>query len=378
MAETKTPMKYNQILFILGIIAAISVGAIVPEIRCRISWDSKVCGVTQKEVELTTQTSIGESLAGVKIHVIAQGAPEVQYTDSNGYAKVRISSKGDVRVNLSKSGYPSQNFNINLENDPSIVRTIRFDPSGQPEVQSVPSLPLPTSSVSSNPSTPTPPPAPSINNDLLTKSVKGNLISQNEKERYYFTLGNPSNISLYLDEVENEALITLYTDNGNGLPGNEITEATATLYRPVEIEKILGSGKYIVEIKRRIEDTKYRITGTNYTKKINDFGSLGNDKKTDPSALNKDKRKQYYRFTIGNPGGVSLYLDQVQNETQITLYTDNGNGLPGNEITEATATRSQPGKIERNLASGNYIVLLSKRGGDTPYSFSIKLSSQPQ
>ena len=372
-------MKYNQILSILAIIiGVISVGATVPEIRCKIIWDSKVCGVTQKEVELITQTSIGESLAGVKIQVIAQGPPVVEHTDSNGYAKVRIPSKGEVRVNLSKSGYPSQNFNINLETDPSIVRIIRFDPSGQPEVKSVPSFPQPTSSVSSNPSTPTPPPAPTINNDLLTKSVKGNLSSQNEKERYYFTLGNPSNISLYLDEVENEALITLYTDNGNGLAGNEITEATATLYKPVEIEKILGSGKYIVEIKRRIEDTKYRITGSNYTKKINDFGSLGNDKKTDTSALNKDKRKQYYRFTIGNPGGVSLYLDQVQNETQITLYTDNGNGLPGNEITEATATRSTPGKIERNLASGNYIVLLSKRGGDTSYSFSIKLSSQPQ
>jgi hypothetical protein len=373
-------MKYNPILFILGtlIIAAIVVGANVPEIRCKIIWDSKVCGVTQKEVELTTQTSSGESLAGVKIQVIAQGAPEVQYTDNNGYAKVRISSKGDVRVNLSKSGYPSQNFNINLENDPSIVRTIRFDASGQPEVQSVPSFPQPTTSVSSNPSTPTPPPAPTINNGILINSVKGNVSFQNEKERHYFTLGNPSNISLYLDEVENEAMITLYTDNGNGLPGNQITEATATLYRPVEIERILGSGKYIVEIKRRIEDTKYIITGINYTKKIKDLGSLGNEKKTDPSALSKDNRKQYYRFSIGNPGGVSLYLDQVQNETQITLYTDNGNGLPGNQITEATATRSQPGKIERNLGSGNYIVLLSKRGGDTSYSFSIKLSSQPQ
>jgi hypothetical protein len=372
-------MKYNSVLFILCIliIAAIVVGANVPEIRCKISWDSKVCGVTQKEVELITQTSIGESLAGVKIQFIAQGAPEVQYTDNNGYAKVRIPSKGDVRVNLSKSGYPSQNFNINLENDPIIVRTIRFDPSGQP-VPNVPSSPPLTPSVPPNPSTPTPPATLTINNGILINSVQGNLSFQNEKERHYFTLGNPSNISLYLDEVENEAMITLYKDNGNGLPGNEITEATATLYRSVEIEKILGSGKYIVEIKRRIEDTKYIITGINYTKKINDFGSLGNDKKTDSSALNKDKRKQYYRFTIGNPSGVSLYLDQVQNEAMITLYKDNGNGLPGNEITEATATRSQPGKIERNLTSGNYIVLLSKRGGDTSYSFSIKLYSQPQ
>ena len=372
-------MKYNQILSILAIIiGVISVGATVPEIRCRISWDSKVCGVTQKEVELITQTSIGESLAGVKIQFIAQGAPEVQYTDNNGYAKVRIPSKGDVRVNLSKSGYPSQNFNINLETEPNISRIIRFDSSDQPEVPSVPSFPKLPPSVSPNSSTRTPPPAPTINNGILINSVKGNLSSQNEKERHYFTLGNPSNISLYLDEVENEAVITLYTDNGNGLPAYKIDEATATLYQAVEIEKILASGKYIVEIKRKIEDTKYIITGINYTKKIKDFGLLGNEKKPDTSVINKDNRKQYYRFSIGNPGGVSLYLDQVQNETQITLYTDDARGLPRYKITEETATRSKPGKIEKNLASGNYIVLLSKRGGDTSYSFSIKLSSQPQ
>ena len=182
MAETKSTVNYTLILFIFVLfISAMAIGVSIPEIRCKIIWDSKVCGVTQKEVELITQIHTGEALAGVKIQVIAQGPPEVQYTDSSGYAKVRIPSKGDVRVNLSKSGYPSQDVTINLE----IVRIIRFDPSGQ--LQSVSCLPLPTSSVSPNPSTPKPQPAPSINNDLLTKSVKGNLSPQNEKERYYFT-----------------------------------------------------------------------------------------------------------------------------------------------------------------------------------------------
>ncbi|NJR62410.1 MAG: hypothetical protein HC769_28560 [Cyanobacteria bacterium CRU_2_1] len=114
----------------------------------------------RQEIDLITQSETGESLAGVKIQFIAQGAPEVQFTDSNGYAKVQIPSKGDVRVNLSKSGYPVQDFIINLENTQSTVRVIRFSQSGQPNVQQVVATPTPTDTP-----TPTPtstPPVPEI------------------------------------------------------------------------------------------------------------------------------------------------------------------------------------------------------------------------
>jgi len=377
MAETKTPMKFNQIVSILGIIlGAMAIGVSIPEIRCKIIWDSKVCGVTQKEVELITQIHTGEALAGVKIQVIAQGPPEVQYTDNNGYAKVQIPSKGDVRVNLSKSGYPSQDFIINLETDQRIVRIIRFDRSGQLQVQSAPSVTSPNPTVSPNPSTPTSPPPLTINKGILLNNIKGNLNAQKEKERYYFALGNPSSVSLYLEEVENEVLITLYTDDGTGSPKYELAKETATRSQPGKIETDLQSGKYIVEIQRKVADTRYRLIGINYTEQTQDFGLLGNTDKTDIFAFDRSNRKKYYRFKIGNPGGVSMYLNEVQNETLMTLYTDDGRGLPKYEIAKETATRSQPGKIESNLRSGYYIVILSEKGGDTPYFFSIRLVAQ--
>lgn len=99
----------------------------------------------QKDVELNVQTQTGESLAGVKMQFIAaKGAPEIQYTDSNGYAKVQIPSQGDVRVTLSKEGYPTQDFTINLTSDQSTTRTIRLNQIGQPKVSSPPQPPLTT------------------------------------------------------------------------------------------------------------------------------------------------------------------------------------------------------------------------------------------
>lgn len=153
------PKKINIALwsFIVTLIGSVATVLTVPEFRCSIGLFADTCAVQQKEVELITQTEIGEPLEGVKVQVITKGAPENQYTDSNGYAKVTVSSKGDVLVNLSKSGYPIQNFNINLGIDQSTVRRIRLTKSGQPEVSSFPTIPpvsviAPSPTVTSSPS----------------------------------------------------------------------------------------------------------------------------------------------------------------------------------------------------------------------------------
>lgn len=167
--------KFPLFKVVLGSITAVA-GAIttvvtVPDVGCKVGFNTSACIVPKRDVDLITQTEIGESLAGVKIQFIAKGAPEIVYTDNNGYAKVQIPSRGDVRVNLSKPNYPVQDFIINLENDQSTVRTIRFSQSGQPSVQLVPPSPstptatsIPSSAPTSTPttkSTVTPSPSPS-------------------------------------------------------------------------------------------------------------------------------------------------------------------------------------------------------------------------
>jgi hypothetical protein len=151
MSQIKRKFNYGKWTFLVALIGCIAAVLVVPELRCSIGLLSDTCSTQQKEVELITQTETGEALAGVKVQVIAKGAPENRHSDSNGYSKVKISSEGDVHVNLSKQGYPSQDFNINLKNDQNTVRTIRFSKSGQPEVSSRPTNPsvaVPTSSPS--------------------------------------------------------------------------------------------------------------------------------------------------------------------------------------------------------------------------------------
>lgn len=125
-------------LVIAAISAAAAVAAVVikfPAVSCASGLNPGACRAQLREVELITQSETGEPLSNVKVQVIAKGAPEVQYTDNNGYIKVQIPSEGDVRVNLTKDGYPSQDFNLNVENSPSTVRIVRFSESGQPDIE---------------------------------------------------------------------------------------------------------------------------------------------------------------------------------------------------------------------------------------------------
>jgi hypothetical protein len=158
--------NYTKWGFIFGtsiaVVGAITTAVTVPEVRCFLGLKSEACVVQKQDVELITLTETGNPLALVRIQVISQGAPEVTQTDNNGYGKVKIPSKGDVNVILSKEGYPTQRFLINLGNDQSTTRTIWLSPSGNPEVKSsTPSSPLvpvpsPSTTTPSLETTPTP------------------------------------------------------------------------------------------------------------------------------------------------------------------------------------------------------------------------------
>jgi hypothetical protein len=372
---TQPSKKFNYALWglIVAVVGTIAAVVAIPDVGCFIGLKSGVCVVPQQEVDLLVRGETGEPLPEVKVLVAAKGPPEILFTDSNGYATVRIASKGTVRVSLEKLGYPVQDFIINLANEQNTLRTIRLSKSGQPDVKIEPSVPTSTPSP-----TPTPIPKPtqsptSTQSTGVLVNVKASLSSQKDQERYEFTLGNPAIVKFYLEDVDNETWIGLYGADDSGSPKNyTIYETTATQSKSGQIRGSLGSGKYFVYVRRKAEDTSFKLLGINYTARDKDLGYLkAGTPINDKFYLDRGNRQQFYRFSLGNPGSVNLELNGVQNETWIGLYNDNGERLPQNyTIAENTATSSNPGKIEIKLKTGYYIILVSMQGGDTPYSLS--------
>jgi CarboxypepD_reg-like domain len=117
--------NYTKWGFILAIVATLAaILAIPPDVKC-IVLESAACP-QKRDFDIAVQNDAGEVLPGVKILVIGQGPSESTITDSNGYGKVRIPSKGDVRVSMSKIGYLPQNVTINLENEQSTTRIVQL------------------------------------------------------------------------------------------------------------------------------------------------------------------------------------------------------------------------------------------------------------
>jgi hypothetical protein len=212
----------------------------------------------------------------------------------------------------------------------------------------------------------------------LFKNQQGDLTAQAGKQKYSFTLGNPGIVDLYLKDVSNEVVLGLYLDNGSGVPRNSAeVEDSATRSKPGLIRRRLETGKYYVIALRKGGDTKFTLSGVNYTDRTKDLGALSfNVPAGEKASLNADNRQQYYRFSVGSPSVLSFSLTDVQNETSMKLYADDGTGLPKYSAeAEDTATSAKPGKIERKLGTGNYIVGINMQGGDTNYSLSVNAAA---
>jgi hypothetical protein len=391
--KTTNTTKFNWTKwgFLLGtpiaLCGAIAALIVVPEIRCGLGWKSEACPVHDKEVSFVVQSEDGRSLPDVKVLVFAKGPPETYNTDSNGYAIIQITNKGTVRISLEKQQYPVQNFTINLENDQSTVRIIRLSKeTDAPKVQSVAKISdIITAQSSPEPSAsiPVPNPTPSASSlpgdiGVIFKNKQGILTGQLEKEKYEFSLGNPGIVDFHLDDVSNEVLFNLYKDSGDGTPRNyPEVEESATRSKPGLISKRLDTGKYFIIAIRKGGDTKYTLSGINYTERTKDIGALKfNIPAVEISSLTMDNRRQFYRFSLGSPGLVTLGLKDVQNETEIALYKDNGDGLPESYAESVdTATNVKQGKIEKKLATGNYVIVVGMQGGGTSYSLSVSAVS---
>jgi LCCL domain len=82
--------------------------------------------VPSTEVELIVQTEQFAPLENVEVRFITKGAPEVRITDSNGYTRLRIPSRGDIEVILSRKDFETLRLVINLENDSNRTRTYQL------------------------------------------------------------------------------------------------------------------------------------------------------------------------------------------------------------------------------------------------------------
>ncbi|MEG4486268.1 hypothetical protein [Microcoleus sp. D2_18a_B4] len=278
---------------------------------------------------------------------------------------------------------------------PAPPTTVSSSPSpDSPKSDSTPSS-SPTSTSSPAPETPAPvSPSPSpvklsadekpctaeqngstVNLGSLERSCSfaGNVSSNNLENRYRFKIDNPSNISLFLDDVNSEVEMFLYSDrDGTGSIQYQLENTSAIKSRTGVIEQELGVGSYILVVKLKARDTPYSLQIINNTTQIENVGYLEDKTLTKNGSINLKHRQKFYSFQLANPSSISLSLGGVNSEVEMVLYSDRkGTGVIHYQLENTSAFNSKPGIIKTTLRVGNYIVLVRSKLRDTDYTLTM-------
>jgi LEA14-like dessication related protein len=201
----------------------------------------------------------------------------------------------------------------------------------------------------------------------------GNVSSNNLEKRYRFKIDNPSNISIFLDGVNSEVEISLYSDkDGTGVMGYTLENTSAVKSRTGIIKRELGVGSYIVVVKFKARDTPYSLQIINHTSQIKNIGYLEEKTISNNGSISLNNREQFYRFQLANPGSISLSLGGVNSEVGMSLYSDkDGTGVMGYTLEDISAFQLKPGIIKKQLGVGNYIVVVRLKAKETNYNLTM-------
>ncbi|MCC3407481.1 MAG: hypothetical protein JGK17_18175 [Microcoleus sp. PH2017_10_PVI_O_A] len=340
---------------------------------------------TPIKVDLTViDIETKQAISDIKVYFLSKGAPTTKMTDDNGYTSIEIPERGDIQVTLSKSGYKTKNFTINLETDKNRTRSEYMEKESlTKDTGKVPDVPLAPSNSSSKPDANT----DSSTNRIISESPRANpekigelegsklfehSISANLPEQtYHFKLANTSDISLYLDGVSSEAQIVLYKANQAGVVTSYMTMKTASNAKSGVIQEKLETGDYVVFVKLKSRGTKYFLRLFNNTNLAENVDYLQTEKKYTNQTISSQYPEKYYHFKLANPTNVSLRLEGVNSDTQIFLNKADEAGVIRSYITMSSASKAKSGVIQKKLETGDYVVVIRFQARDTNYNLTM-------
>lgn len=215
--------------------------------------------------------------------------------------------------------------------------------------------------------------------------------SSDPGDLYQFTVQQPSNFSLRLDELVADADVLLYQDsNGNGVPeDNEFLGALRNSGSVAEtLNTNLPSGTYFVDVRQNIGDTPYKLSlsiipdiAGNSLNQSFQVGLLSESPIIETEFVGNVDSEDFYRFSLNTESNVSVLLDGLSANADMELIWDiNGNGIiesPNQTgFNENIASSSNADiafeEIRGNLDPGSYYIRVHQYSGDTNYRLTLQ------
>lgn len=202
-----------------------------------------------------------------------------------------------------------------------------------------------------------------------------------KKDYYRFTLADRSDVNITLDDLDENANLTLLD-----FQGEEIGKSRRPGRKSDAIEDILGAGTYYVGVERSgVDSTNYRLKLTADPAR-GDYPTLGSAKKLGDLNLQDPLTERdrigfkrgrvndpndYYSFTLSEKSDVSIKLDDISANAQLELLDDKGKPLD-----ESMRAGKRPEAIGKVLEAGQYYARVFRSGSDST-AYRLRLDADP-
>jgi hypothetical protein len=368
-------------LLFLGVIVSLTVFSITisNDPRTWLPHPKENSARTIKVDLAVTDIETKQPISDIKVYFLSKGSPATKMTDDNGYTSIEIPERGDIQVTLSKSGYKTKTFTINLETDKNRTRSEYMEKDSI----KVPDVPLAPPNSSSKPDAKTDsatniisPETPRDNPEQIGelegyKFFQHSISDTLPEQTYHFKLANTSNVSFYLDGVSSETQIFLNKANKAGVITSYMTMSSASNAKSGVIQEKLETGDYVVVVKLISRETKYFLRLFNNTNLAENVDYLETEKKYTNQTISSQYPEKYYHFKLANPTNVSLRLEGVNSDTQIFLNKADEAGVIRSYITMSSASNAKSGVIKENLTTGDYVVVIRFQARETKYNLTM-------
>lgn len=224
----------------------------------------------------------------------------------------------------------------------------------------------------------------------------GSINNRRQTDRYFFDLATTSDFKLDLTGLTGDLDVRVYADtNRNGVidTGESIVGESRTRSNSAS-ESInlqgLQSGRYIVQISQGTSE----FDSSNYVLKleanptstifVNDdnsrsrafnFGSLTSSLVSNRSIsefVGISDTQDYYRFTVGSTGTLTVNLDRLAQNADLQLISSNGLVL-----SESTNSSNRAEFITQSLTAGEYFIRVYQGNSTSNTNYNLDFDFQP-
>lgn len=201
-----------------------------------------------------------------------------------------------------------------------------------------------------------------------TTTVRNFVGNADTQDFLRWTLTHSSDVTIRLNNLSADADVQILDAQGRW-----VASSARAGTQSEQMVRSLNAGTYFVRVYQYSGDTNYELTlsaiaNDNSLASASDLGAVGTTPITVSNVIGNNDTQDYYRFTVSQPGSVTIRSSVTTTASVMELFD-----TQGRSIADSTGG-GVPGQIQRTLDAGSYFVRVYQVSSSPDINYSLTLT----